>query len=70
MNSRTTHSFREAFKVLPLSVKQRARAAYKLWRANPNLPGLRFKRLGDEVSVRIGHLAGRHRLLVLDWQAR
>jgi hypothetical protein len=54
MNSRTTRSFREAFKALPPDVKQRAREAYRLWRDNPNLPGLRFKRVGDEVSVRIG----------------
>lgn len=54
MNSRTTRSFRIAFKTLPLDVQQRAREAYQLWRSTPNLPGLRFKRVGDEVSVRIG----------------
>lgn len=54
MNSRTTRSFREAFRGLPPNVRQRARKAYKLWRDNPDLPGLRFKRVGDAVSVRIG----------------
>ncbi len=54
MNSRTTRSFREAFRALPPDIKDRAREAYRLWRANPQLPGLRFKRVGDEVSVRIG----------------
>lgn len=54
MKSRTTRSFREAFKALPPDVKLRAREAYRLWRDNPNLPGLRFKRVGAEVSVRIG----------------
>jgi hypothetical protein len=54
MNSRTTQSFRETFQVLPTEVKERAREAYRLWRENPQLPGLRFKRVGDEVSVRIG----------------
>ncbi len=54
MNSRTTLSFREAFRELPSDVRQRARKAYKLWRDNPDLPGLRFKRVGDAVSVRIG----------------
>jgi len=54
MNSRTTRSFREAFTALPPEIQQRAREAYRLWRDNPNLPGLRFKRVGDEVSVRIG----------------
>lgn len=54
MKSRTTRSFREAFKALSPDVKVHAREAYRLWRENPQLPGLRFKRVGDEVSVRIG----------------
>jgi len=54
MNSHTTRSFRKAFRALPPHVRQRARAAYKLWRENPNLPGLRFKRIGNNVSVRVG----------------
>lgn len=54
MNSHTTRSFREAFRALPPDVQQRAREAYRLWCENPNLPGLRFKRVGDKVSVRIG----------------
>ena len=64
MNSRTTRSFRKAFKALPPDVKVRAREAYRLWRENPQLPGLRFKRVGDEVSVRIGRS---HRALGI-WQ--
>ena len=54
MNSRTTRSFRAAFRSLPPDVRRRARRAYRLWRETPNLPGLRFKRIGDKVSVRIG----------------
>lgn len=54
MNSRTTRSFREAFRALPPDVRERARQAYRLWRENPQLPGLRFKRVEDQVSVRIG----------------
>lgn len=54
MNSRTTRSFREAFRALPPDVRQRARRAYRLWRETPDIPGLRFKRVGHEVSVRIG----------------
>ena len=54
MNSRTTKSFRESFRKLPRDVRERARRAYRLWRENPELPGLRFKRIGDNVSVRIG----------------
>ncbi|MEJ5198869.1 MAG: hypothetical protein WHX53_08085 [Anaerolineae bacterium] len=54
MKSRTTRSFREAFRALPHEVRERARRAYRLWRENPDLPGLRFKRVGQDVSVRIG----------------
>lgn len=54
MNSHTTRSFRAAFNSLPSDIQARAQEAYRLWRENPHLPGLRFKRIGDEVSVRIG----------------
>ena len=54
MRSRTTRSFRDAFRALPPEIRKRARKAYALWRDNPNLPGLRFKRVGDDVSIRIG----------------
>ena len=54
MNSRTTRSFRAAFRALPADVRQRARRAYRLWHEDPDLPGLRFKRVGDDVSIRIG----------------
>ena len=54
MNSHTTRRFREAYRALPPDIRQRAKAAYRLWQENPALPGLRFKRVGAEVSVRIG----------------
>jgi hypothetical protein len=54
MNSRTTHRFRQVFRTLPPDVRDRAKRAYRLWLANPDLPGLRFKRVGDMVSIRIG----------------
>lgn len=54
MNSRTTLSFWKAFYTLPPKIQQRAKKAYQLWRENPNLPGLRFKRVGNKVSVRVG----------------
>ena len=54
MNSHTTESFREAFRALPPDVRRRARQAYRLWRTEPDLPGLRFKRVGADVSIRVG----------------
>jgi hypothetical protein len=54
MDSHITRSFRKAFEALPSDIQQHAREVYKLWRGNPDLPGLRFKRIGDEASIRIG----------------
>lgn len=54
MNSHITRSFREAFRALTPEVRERARSAYRLWRENPDVPGLRFKRVGADVSIRIG----------------
>ncbi|MBX3054693.1 MAG: hypothetical protein KF753_24695 [Caldilineaceae bacterium] len=54
MNSHTTRSFREAYRSLPPEIRQRARKAYKIWQKTPDLPGQRFKRVGANVSVRIG----------------
>lgn len=57
MDSRTTRQFREAFAALPEEVRQHARRAYQLFRADPRHSSLRFKKVDDEsniYSVRIG----------------
>ena len=51
MNSRVTPSFIEAFRRLSPEIRDRARRAYKEWRANPS--ARRFKQVGEDVSVRI-----------------
>ena len=51
MNSRITPAFLEAFRALPPEIKDRARRAYKEWRANPK--ARRFKRVGEDVSARV-----------------
>ena len=43
MNSRTTDAFWKRYRRLPLEVRRQAVQAYRLWRQNPRLPGLRFK---------------------------
>ena len=53
MKSRTTPSFKKRYRALPADIQALALDAYKLWLQNPDLPGLRFKRVGDDVSVRI-----------------
>lgn len=57
IESRTTHSFREAFAKLPNEIQDQARRAYRLFRADPSHPSLRFKKVSgteDIYSVRIG----------------
>lgn len=51
MNSLVTPSFREAFRRLTPDMRERTRRAYQEWRTNPS--ARRFKRVGDDVSVRI-----------------
>ncbi len=57
MNSIVTEDFMDCFARLPEEVRQQARRAYRLWRANPSHPGLRFKSIhghADLYSVRVG----------------
>ena len=57
MKSVTTKRFRQALAALPRSVQAQARAAYALFKANPDHPSLRFKPVAtsDTVwSVRVG----------------
>lgn len=57
MNSRTTRTFRELFARLPSHVQKQAREAYRLFQANPQHPGLHFKKLFDDpvtFSARVG----------------
>jgi hypothetical protein len=51
MNSHLTPTFLETFRALPPEIRDRARRAYQEWRANPK--ARRFKRVGEDVSVRI-----------------
>jgi hypothetical protein len=52
-----TDDFLACFARLPDEVKEHARRAYRLWKANPQHPGLQFKRVSNTeplYSVRIG----------------
>jgi hypothetical protein len=53
MNSSTAPEFWEWFARLSPERQDRARKAYRLWRANPRHPSLRFKKVGRFWSVRI-----------------
>jgi hypothetical protein len=57
MNSRTTRQIRELFARLPNHVQRQAREAYRLFRQNPEHPGLHFKKVFDDPvmsSARVG----------------
>lgn len=55
MKSHITASFREAYERLPEFAREQARAAYRLFRENPNHPGLRFKPVAPPVyAARVG----------------
>lgn len=43
MKSKTTPSFRRAYRKLPPNIKIEAKEAYKRWRANPFEPSLNFE---------------------------
>jgi hypothetical protein len=54
MKSSTTPDFWTSYRKLPREIKSRARTAYRLWRANPRHPSLRFKKVGELWTIRIG----------------
>lgn len=51
MTSRTTRRFRELLDKLPQDIRRQARAAYRLFRDNPNHPGLQLKRVHSSQPV-------------------
>jgi mRNA-degrading endonuclease RelE of RelBE toxin-antitoxin system len=65
--SRTTKRFRDLLARLPKPVRKQARDAYRLFRDDPNHPGLRFKRVHPDppiYSARVG--IGYRAVCVLD----
>lgn len=62
MKSSTTPDFWQSYRVLPSEVQTRTRLAFRLWQRDPRHPSLRFKKVGDLWSVRIG---GGYRALAL-----
>ena len=51
MNSVTTARFRKAYSHLPEHIQEQVRKAYKLWKKNPQHPGLQFKQVHDTEPV-------------------
>ena len=72
MRSRTTPSFRRAYRKLPPEIQEEAKAAYKRWKKNPFEPALNFELISADPppplwSVRATH---RHRGLGAEWSWR
>lgn len=56
MHSHRTRRFRKAFDHLPKEIQDKARKAFKLWKADPYHPSLQFKQVYPNeaiVSVRL-----------------
>src|SRR5437870_11794026 len=54
MKSSGTSEFWQLYRELPEPIRQSARRTYRLWDENPRAPALRFKKVRDVYSVRIG----------------
>jgi hypothetical protein len=51
MKSRNTRQFREMFATLLAHVRNQAREAYRLFRDNPQHPGLHFQKVFDDPVI-------------------
>ena len=64
MKSRTTRQFRDLLASLPTLAQDQARAAYRLWRADPFHSSLHFKRVNQrEPALYSARIDRRHRAL-------
>lgn len=51
MRSKTTERFRKCFNQLPSQIQRQARAAYQLFKENPQHPSLRFKLIHNNQPI-------------------
>jgi mRNA-degrading endonuclease RelE of RelBE toxin-antitoxin system len=63
MNSRRTRSFREAIATLPENVRKQASAAYRRFQADPNHPGLHFKKVHPTLPIYSARINDDYRVL-------
>jgi len=54
MKSSGTNEFWRLYRELPEQIRRATRRTYRLWKENPRASGLRFKKVRDVYSVRIG----------------
>jgi hypothetical protein len=54
MKSSGTTEFWKLYRELPEPIRQATKRTYRLWKENPRASALRFKKVRDVYSVRIG----------------
>jgi hypothetical protein len=64
MKSSGTNEFWRLYRDLPEPIKRAARRTYRLWKENPRAGSLRFKKVRDAYSVRIGKTG--YRVIAVD----
>ncbi|MEN3371364.1 MAG: hypothetical protein V7609_3507 [Verrucomicrobiota bacterium] len=64
MKSSGTNEFWQLYRELPDQVREATRRTYRIWRVNPRASGVRFKKVRDVYSVRIGHTG--YRAIAID----
>jgi hypothetical protein len=65
MNSKAALRFWKLYNQLSRREQQRVRKAYQIWKANPNTPGLRFKRVNQEEPIYSVRVSDDYRVLGL-----
>jgi hypothetical protein len=55
MKSSGTNEFWQLYRDLPEPVRRATRRTYRVWKVNPRASSLRFKKVRDVYSVRIGN---------------
>jgi len=63
VKARATLKFWKHYSGLPYEVQQQARKAYLMWKANPNHPSLRFRRVDKEEPIYSARVSGNYRVL-------
>jgi len=63
MKSQATPKFWKLYAHLPYRVQRRAQRAYRVWKANPSHPSLRFKRVDDEEPIYAARVNDDYRVL-------
>ncbi len=54
MKSSGTTEFWQLYRDLPRPIREAARRTYRAWKEDPRAAGLRFKKVRDVYSIRIG----------------